>query len=162
MISECLKPFSNNVFPTATFNLGPQAVTLPHRDAANVPYGWCAITALGNYDPKKGGHIYLWDLQMVIEFPPGSTILIPSAVVTHGNTPVQAGEKRQSFTQYCAGSLMHWHAFGFRTMATLLTEDPDLKNTLYTTSEERWRQALGYFSKATDLPRDLDAALASS
>ncbi|KAI0054487.1 hypothetical protein BV25DRAFT_1771765, partial [Artomyces pyxidatus] len=107
------RPFSNSVFPQVTFNLGPQAVTVKHRDHANVPYGWCAVTALGNYDPKAGGHLYLWELKLVIEFPPGSTILLPSSIVSHGNTPIQPGETRQSFTQYCAGGLMRWHAYGY-------------------------------------------------
>lgn len=38
----------------------------------------CAITTLSDYDPKAGGHLVLWDLKLVIEFPPGSTILILS------------------------------------------------------------------------------------
>ncbi|KAI0055804.1 hypothetical protein BV25DRAFT_1815131, partial [Artomyces pyxidatus] len=145
------KPFRNSVFPTATFNLGPQAVTFPHRDAKNVPYGWCAVTALGNYNPELGGHIYLWELKLVVEFPPGSTILIPSALVTHGNTPIQPGEVRQSFTQYCAGSLMRWHAYGFRTADALSREDPALKKHLAATEGQRRAAALALFSKHKDL-----------
>ncbi|KAI0065025.1 hypothetical protein BV25DRAFT_1799945, partial [Artomyces pyxidatus] len=146
------RPFANSVFPTATFNLGPQAVTLPHRDPANVPYGWCAITALGNFDPKLGGHLYLWELKMVVEFPPGSTILIPSAVITHGNTPIQKWETRQSFTQYFAGALMRWHTYGFRTAASLEAEDPGLKKRLDVEAASRWKLALGYLSKLDELP----------
>ncbi|KAI0054952.1 hypothetical protein BV25DRAFT_1816303 [Artomyces pyxidatus] len=156
------RPFANSVFPTATFNLGPRAVTLPHRDAANVPYGWCAVTALGDYNPKLGGHIYLWELKMVVEFPPGSTILIPSAVITHGNTPIQEGETRQSFTQYCAGSLMRWHLFGLRSAATLARQDPKLKEKIESNAPERWAQCLGYFSKLDELPADHAAAAAAS
>ncbi|KAI0039143.1 hypothetical protein FA95DRAFT_1456579, partial [Auriscalpium vulgare] len=109
------KAFEGSVFPTATFNFGPQAQTKPHRDNKNIPYGWCAITALGNFDHAKGGHLILWELKLVIEFPPGSTILIPSAILTHSNTPIQDGETRQSFTQYCAGDLVRWQAYGYRT-----------------------------------------------
>ncbi|KAI0066767.1 hypothetical protein BV25DRAFT_1796690, partial [Artomyces pyxidatus] len=146
------KPFRNSVFPTATFNLGPQAVTLPHRDAQNVPYGWCAITALGNYNPVLGGHLYLWELKMVVEFPPGSTILVPSALITHGNTPIQTGEVRQSFTQYCSGSLMRWHAYGFRTRSALKREDPALEAYLAASQAQRKAAALSLFSKHKDLP----------
>ncbi|KIJ15210.1 hypothetical protein PAXINDRAFT_24666, partial [Paxillus involutus ATCC 200175] len=39
--------FSNSVYPTATFNLGPQVVTLEHVDCANLPHGWCSIWAGG-------------------------------------------------------------------------------------------------------------------
>ncbi|KAI0054614.1 hypothetical protein BV25DRAFT_1816823, partial [Artomyces pyxidatus] len=146
------KPFRNSVFPTATFNFGPRAVTYPHRDYQNVPYGWCAITALGNYNPKTGGHIYLWELGLVIEFPPGSTILIPSAIITHGNTPIQEGETRKSFTQYCAGALMRWHTYGFRTEATLRREDPELHKQLVRTTSQRVQDALGLFSLWREIP----------
>ncbi|KAI0062602.1 hypothetical protein BV25DRAFT_1803659, partial [Artomyces pyxidatus] len=156
------RPFANSIFPTATFNLGPQAVTLPHRDAANVPYGWCAITALGDFDPKLGGHLYLWELKMVIEFPPGSTILVPSAVITHGNTPIQNGETRQSFTQYCAGSLLRWHTYGLRSARTLAAEDLQLKERLAEAAPHRWRQALELLSKLEELPGDHDALAAAT
>ncbi|KAI0055665.1 hypothetical protein BV25DRAFT_1815289, partial [Artomyces pyxidatus] len=145
------KPFRNSVFPTATFNLGPQAVTLPHRDAQNVPYGWCAITALGDYNPELGGHLYLWELKMVVEFPPGSTILVPSALITHGNTPIQPGEVRQSFTQYCSGSLMRWHAYRFRTREALKREDPALDARLTSSQGQRRAAALSLFTKHKDL-----------
>ncbi|KAI0054533.1 hypothetical protein BV25DRAFT_1762217, partial [Artomyces pyxidatus] len=124
------KPFKNSVFPTATFNFGPQAVTYCHKDHLNVPYGWCAVTALGNYDPTKGGHLYLWELKLVIEFPPGSTILLPSAILTHGNTPIASGEVRQAFTQYCAGSLARWCMYGFRTAALVQRSAPEVKKYL--------------------------------
>ncbi|KAI0038548.1 hypothetical protein FA95DRAFT_1505423, partial [Auriscalpium vulgare] len=150
-------PFPNSVFPTVTFNLGPQAVTFPHRDSKNVPYGWCAITALGDYDPTKGGHLYIWELKMVIEFPPGATILIPSAVFTHGNTPIQAGETRQSITQYCAGALIRWHRYGFRTESAMKRQDPELASRLQSGKHARWAEALQYFSKASELADDLRA-----
>ncbi|KAF7335068.1 hypothetical protein MVEN_02257300 [Mycena venus] len=41
-------------------------------------------------------------------------ILIPSAVVTHSNTPIQEGEERYSLVQYSAGSLFRWVANGFK------------------------------------------------
>ncbi|THU76661.1 hypothetical protein K435DRAFT_587864, partial [Dendrothele bispora CBS 962.96] len=67
--------FSNSIFAAATFNFGPQTVALEHIDYINYIYGWCAVTALGNFDYRKGGHLVLWDLGLVIEFPPGWTIL---------------------------------------------------------------------------------------
>ncbi|KAI0040845.1 hypothetical protein FA95DRAFT_1584907 [Auriscalpium vulgare] len=149
------KAFKNSVFPVATFNFGPAAVTKPHRDARNVPYGWCAITALGNYDYTKGGHLVLWELKLIIEFPPGCTILIPSALLTHSNTPIQAGEERQSFTQYCAGDLMRWHAYGCRTEERLGREDPQLKRRLEEGLPRRWREAVGLFPKWTEQQKDL-------
>ncbi|KAJ7886875.1 hypothetical protein B0H14DRAFT_2338089, partial [Mycena olivaceomarginata] len=47
----------------------------------------CAIQALGDSDPKKGEHLVLWDLMLVIEFP--LLILILSATLSHTNIPIQ-------------------------------------------------------------------------
>ncbi|KAJ7834833.1 hypothetical protein B0H13DRAFT_1913881 [Mycena leptocephala] len=91
-----------SVFAAATFNFGPWTITLPHLDFANLAWGWCAVTALGNFDPDKGGHLILWDLRIVIHFPPGSSILLPSAILRHSNVSIQQGETRYSFTQYTA------------------------------------------------------------
>ncbi|KZP30363.1 hypothetical protein FIBSPDRAFT_908068 [Athelia psychrophila] len=74
----------------------------------------CAVTALGDYDPTLGGHLILWDLKLIIEFPPGSTVLIPSAIFTHSNTAIQEGESRYSFTQYTSGGLFRWVEHGFQ------------------------------------------------
>ncbi|KAI0041097.1 hypothetical protein FA95DRAFT_1501905, partial [Auriscalpium vulgare] len=148
-------PFDNSVFTTATFNFGPKALTVPHRDTRNVPYGWCAITALGEFDPTKGGHLVLWELKLVIEFPPGSTILIPSAIITHSNTPIQDGEFRQSFTQYVSGSLIRWAAYGCRTEEDMRNEDPLLAAKIDSERATRWETALRYFSKWEELADDL-------
>lgn len=110
------RPF-NSVFTAATYNLGPQSVCRPHLDFANLAFGLCAITALGNFDPTQGGHLVLWDCRLVIEFPPGSTILIPSAMVTHSNVPISSHETRYSFTQYAAGALFRWVDQGFQSAA---------------------------------------------
>ncbi|THU91984.1 hypothetical protein K435DRAFT_570644, partial [Dendrothele bispora CBS 962.96] len=100
--------FSNSIFAAATFNFGPQTVAVEDLDHLNYIYGWCGITALGEYDYTKGGHLILWDLRMVIEFPPGWTILIPSSYLRHGNTAIAPDEKRFSFTQYTSGSLFRY------------------------------------------------------
>ncbi|KAJ7106830.1 hypothetical protein C8R43DRAFT_1092014 [Mycena crocata] len=100
--------FARSVFAACTFNFGPYAITVPHLDFANLAWGWCAITALGFFDADLGGHLILWDLKLVVRFPPGSTILIPSALIRHSNVPVGAAERRYSFTQYTAGGLFRW------------------------------------------------------
>ncbi|KAJ7869744.1 hypothetical protein B0H14DRAFT_2571680 [Mycena olivaceomarginata] len=117
--SEQPVPFSRNfpgsIFVAYTFNFGPCAVCASHIDFANLAWGWCAITALGDFDPDRGGHLILWDLRLVIRFPPGSTILIPSALIRHSNVPIQDYEYRGSFVQYTAGGLFRWVRNGFRT-----------------------------------------------
>jgi hypothetical protein len=108
-----------SVFAAATFNFGPQTVTFPHLDFANLAWGWCAITALGDFDPDLGGHIILWDLKLIIRFPPGCTLFIPSALVRHSNTSIQAHEKRFSFTQYTAAGIFRFVDNGFRSDITI-------------------------------------------
>ncbi|KAJ7843955.1 hypothetical protein B0H13DRAFT_2412152 [Mycena leptocephala] len=85
--------FPRSGFSCAAFNFGPNVWTFKHRDVLNLPFGWCAIQAAGPFDPTKGGHLVLWDLMLVIEFPPGALVLIPSATLSHSNVPVQAGDK---------------------------------------------------------------------
>lgn len=99
----------------AAFNLGPATVCDPHRDGANLSFGICSITALGHFDSERGGHLVLEELELVVEFPPGSTVLIPSAIITHWNTRINKGEKRYSFTQYSAGALFSYVENGMRS-----------------------------------------------
>ncbi|KAJ7220951.1 hypothetical protein C8J57DRAFT_1536784 [Mycena rebaudengoi] len=99
------RPFLNGIFRACTFNLGPYTCALGHRDFANLAFGWCAITALGYFDYTKAGHLILWDCKLILEFPPGVTILIPSAAIFHSNIPIADGELRFSFTQYTAGGI---------------------------------------------------------
>ncbi|KAE9389115.1 hypothetical protein BT96DRAFT_835420, partial [Gymnopus androsaceus JB14] len=97
--------FAKSIFACCTFNFGPQTVTVEHLDHLNYVFGWCAITALGNFNHQKGGHFVLWDLGLVIELPPGWSILIPSAYLRHSNTIIGVNETRYSLTQYTARGL---------------------------------------------------------
>ncbi|KAG6849078.1 hypothetical protein H0H93_011464 [Arthromyces matolae] len=108
------KIFSGSIYPAATYNMGPKTATFLHTDAANLPFGLCTVTAFGNYNPKRSGHLILWDLGLIVEFPPGSTILLPSAIIAHGNVAVGEGETRYSFTQWAAGGLFRWVEQGFQ------------------------------------------------
>ncbi|KAJ7236134.1 hypothetical protein C8J57DRAFT_1194408 [Mycena rebaudengoi] len=107
--------FPKSVFSSATFNFGPDVWIFKHQDILNAPFGMCAVQALGDFDAMKGGHLILWDLKLVIEFPAGTTILLPSTTICHSNLPVQPGDKRSSFTQYTAGGLMRYVDNSFRT-----------------------------------------------
>ncbi|KAJ7624191.1 hypothetical protein B0H17DRAFT_1151319 [Mycena rosella] len=68
-------------------------------------WGWCSITALGDFDPNKGGHLILWDLRLAIRFPPGSTILIPSALLHHSNVAIQQVLQQQHIPKKCPQKL---------------------------------------------------------
>ncbi|KAJ7201301.1 hypothetical protein GGX14DRAFT_371250, partial [Mycena pura] len=82
--------FSRSPFAACTWNFCA-AICALHLDFANLAWGWCAITALGNFNPDRGGHLILWNLKLVVRFPPGSTIFIPSALLRHSNTSIQRG-----------------------------------------------------------------------
>ncbi|TFY73491.1 hypothetical protein EWM64_g10522 [Hericium alpestre] len=143
--------FGDSIFPSANFNLGPQSASAVHADSGNVPYGHCHITALGNFDHKKGGHFVFWDLGFAVEFPPGASILIPSACVRHGNTVIQDGEKRYSFTQYCPGSLIQWVRCGFRTAKSLTQAERDEIDGV---GDARRQKLMNLFSKYDELAAD--------
>ncbi|KAF8144515.1 hypothetical protein K438DRAFT_1922373 [Mycena galopus ATCC 62051] len=110
---ELRRPFESSVFFCAAVNFGPNVWTFRHRDVLNLAFGWCAVQALGNFDATKGGHLVLWDLKLVVEFPAGALILLPSATIAHSNVPVQPGEERASFTQFSAGGIFRYIDNGF-------------------------------------------------
>ncbi|KAI0324997.1 hypothetical protein GY45DRAFT_1261727 [Cubamyces sp. BRFM 1775] len=141
--------FPKSVFSCATFNLGPHTVTRVHTDHLNLPYGWCSITALGNFDKTQGGHLVLWDLRMIIEFPAGSTILIPSAILRHSNIPVAPHERRYSFTQFTPGGLFRWVACGFQSSKAAGVTAKELNHA----GPGRWEQGIGMLSTWTELTR---------
>ncbi|KAF9025147.1 hypothetical protein BDZ89DRAFT_954060, partial [Hymenopellis radicata] len=96
-------------FAACHINFPPSAWARFHLDSMNLIRGMCAVWALGNYDSKRGGHIILWDLRCIIEFPPGNMILLPSALVTHGNLIViQDGVMRAAFVLYSAAALFEY------------------------------------------------------
>lgn len=141
-------------FPTTACNFR-NVCCCPHRDTQNCPFGWCGITALGEFDHTRGGHLILWELKLIIEFPHGYTILIPSATITHSNTPVADGDVRVSITQYCAGSVL-------RYADNLGYTDKDLRQvnqTLYehnqADKDNRWRLSLELLSTLDDLKKKL-------
>lgn len=134
--------------------MGPSTVALKHADTSNSATGGCPVSSGGNYNHKLGGHLILFDLKIVVEFPPGATIIVPSSTLTHGNTAIQPGETRVSFTQYCAGGLIRWVEYGFRTLKACAQQKPKLKAKLDARAEARWSEALDRFSKVDQLHND--------
>ncbi|KAL0563717.1 hypothetical protein V5O48_018346 [Marasmius crinis-equi] len=143
--------FENSVFSAITINFGPQTCTHIHLDSMNVPDGCCAVTAGGSYDPKQGGHLILWDLRLVIEFPPGSTILLPSALIRHSNIPVRGEETRISLTQYTAGGIHRWLEYGGRTEKEMKRVDRKEYDRQMGMRASRWEVALARFSTLEEL-----------
>ncbi|KAJ7717096.1 hypothetical protein B0H14DRAFT_2412768, partial [Mycena olivaceomarginata] len=113
--SALRRTFTRSPFAAVTVNLGPVSVSPPHADFGNKADGMCLIGALGAFNADQGGHLVCWDYDLIVRFPPGCSILIPSAVVTHSNTPIQDGEERFSLIQYSAGGLFRWVNNGFQS-----------------------------------------------
>ncbi|PPQ76637.1 hypothetical protein CVT26_012763 [Gymnopilus dilepis] len=119
---ELRRNWPRTPWAATTFNFGPKTVCRRHLDFNNLAFGWCGITALGNYDPTKGGHLILWQLGLVIEFPPGTTILIPSAAIEHSNVRIRGNERRYSVTQYSSGGIFRYVHNGFKTVDSRMGE----------------------------------------
>ncbi|KAJ7758599.1 hypothetical protein B0H16DRAFT_1720688 [Mycena metata] len=146
------RPFLNSIWTACTFNLGPQTCCLGHRDFGNLAFGWCAVTALGDYDYTKGGHLILWDCKIILEFPPGCTILLPSAAIFHSNIPIGPNERRYSFTQYTSGGIFRWIEHGFQCeedyFASLSEEEVSRERA---EARGRWSKGVEYFSTLEEL-----------
>lgn len=95
-------------YAATTVNMKGEVICDDHTDSANLPFGWCRITPFGPFNYRRGGHMVLWDLGIAIEFPPGTTIYIPSALLVHSNLLIGEGEKRYSITSYSGGGLFRW------------------------------------------------------
>ncbi|KAJ7112825.1 hypothetical protein C8R43DRAFT_903493, partial [Mycena crocata] len=148
--------FSNSIFPAATFNCGPDTFTFDHCDIQNLAHGFCGVTSSGDFDHKRGGHMYLKQIRLVMEFPSGASILIPSGCMNHGNTPIAADKARHSMTQYAAGGLFRWAAYGFQTAKALLTteEGRRAKEHVDGGPGARWQWAMDPFSNIDELEGD--------
>lgn len=150
---EFIRPMQDTVFAAASFNFGPDVVTYEHTDSGNKANGLCPIFCSGNFDPRKGGHLILRQLKLLVEFPPGCLALIPSATLMHGNVSIQPGEQRESFTQYAAGGLFRWVEYGCQSWNSLAA-DPLLLAKEMRSRETRWEQAVAQFSTTSSLHAD--------
>lgn len=113
--SQLERNFDNSVFAATAINFTDEAVCGSHCDSGNRPDGLCIITCMGPLDHTKGGQIVLDEPKLVIDFPSGSSVYIPSALVTHHNFPLQNGDKRYSATQYTGGGLFRWVRNGMKS-----------------------------------------------
>ena len=150
--------YSNSVWASSSFNFGPRTVCRLHRDSKNLPHGLCAVTALGTYDHQREGHLVLSDIKLYIQLPPGSTILIPSAALAHGNTPVGVGQERMSITQYTPAGLFRWVECGFKTvdeynsaLDSAAAKNPAVKEEEAKRVQERLQRGPEYFSTLDEL-----------
>jgi len=150
------------VFPCRTFNMAKQSASVPHTDHNNLAQGWCSVTALGDFSPILGGHLVLWDLGLVVEFPPNSTILIPSSLIIHSNTPVQPDEVRYSIVQYASGHLFRWAKNGFLTDKEWFSEATEQGKEQWEKEKRgRWESAVDSFTTLEELTKIHEQLVAS-
>ncbi|KAE9402093.1 hypothetical protein BT96DRAFT_1088429 [Gymnopus androsaceus JB14] len=144
--------FGSSVFAGCSFNMGPYTVSWPHTDSHNLAFGWCAITALGSFNPDRGGHLVLWDLGLIIRFPPGSTLLIPSALLTHSNVPISEGEVRYSIIQYSSSGLFRWLYNGLMSDKDFKANaSPEQKKKCEANRKAQWGNGLKMFLLWNDI-----------
>ena len=151
------RPYDSKVgvFPCRSFNLGEQTVSFPHTDMENLAQSWCSVTSLGQFDPTLGGHLVLWDFGLFVEFPPASTILIPSALLLHSNTSIQHGESRFSIVQYAAGGLFRWVENGCMTDGNRLAHaSPEDIIKHQSEQGQRWAKAQSMFTQLNELKEE--------
>lgn len=153
---ELVHNFNNSIFPAVTFNCGPDAVSLDHLDHLNLSHGMCPITAGGDFNHTTSGLVHVRQIHLVLQCPSGASLLIPSGFLDHGNTPLQPGETRHSITQYAAGGLFRWAAYGFQSAKSLLAQKDgkEARAAFDGVPGSRWRWALDLFSKCDELAAD--------
>jgi hypothetical protein len=100
----------------------------------------------------------LFDFKIVVQFPVGSTALIPSGCVRHGNTPIQESETRLSIAQYAAGGLFRWVAYGFQSIKSLTKSKAGKaqKQVIDMQAGNRWMRGVEMFSKSDELAADVN------
>ena len=142
---------TEHAFHAMSFNFGPQATTCEHTDHQNYAGGYCVVTSLGTYDASQGGHLFLRELGLVVEFPVGASVLLPSALIAHGNTRIGSGEYRASITSYTAGGNVRWRDQKYKTQGAMSKAELDEYNAALTSN---WREAIKRISKIDEIAED--------
>ncbi|KAJ7766824.1 hypothetical protein B0H16DRAFT_1717164 [Mycena metata] len=109
---KALYPCSSSVFSAATVEFGPHLQATNRRHQAG---SWSILVALGKYVGRLGGHIILWDLGLVVAFPPGSCILIPTGIIRYSFVKVRPHETRYSVVQWAGAGIGRWFGNGHRS-----------------------------------------------
>ncbi|KAJ3570686.1 hypothetical protein NP233_g4244 [Leucocoprinus birnbaumii] len=117
---------AHGVYPGKSRNWPPGVFTWPHCDVMNLAFGWCAIVALGRFQPHRSGHLVIHNLRLVVQFPPGACILIPSAFLWHSNIPIHRDDERASLTFYAPNGLFRFIDNDFMTEKQLKENNKQL------------------------------------
>ncbi|KAJ7607458.1 hypothetical protein DFH06DRAFT_1018547, partial [Mycena polygramma] len=138
-------------FPAMEFFLG-SGESPPRLDDLDMPWAWRALTALGDYNPRWGGELILWEEKKVIKFPPGSMFLFPGCFIRYSFTQVREGEAQYTFGQYAHCGLFRYVESGFRSEAefeaSAWTAEREARDKL---RDARMAMALGMYSHIDEL-----------
>ncbi|KAJ7858938.1 hypothetical protein B0H14DRAFT_3446973 [Mycena olivaceomarginata] len=127
-------PFGHSIFFCAAFNFGPNVWTFRHRDVLKLAFGWCAVQALGEFDPTKGGHLVLWDLNLVVEF---------------SFRRADLANLRDACTLQCG--IFRYVDNGFRTEVQLEEDNPEEYERLMDLKASCWEEGLNLLSEMDEL-----------
>ncbi|KAJ7029507.1 hypothetical protein C8F04DRAFT_1187720 [Mycena alexandri] len=150
---DVLYPCPSSVFSAATLELGG-----PHLRATNSghePTTWSILVALGNFVPRLGGHIILWDLGFVVSFPPGSCILLPTGLIRYSFVKVREGKTRYSVVQFAGSGVTRWLQNGRRTDIDFSANASREQHQAHEARRELAQDALlNAFPLSSELPED--------
>jgi hypothetical protein len=141
-------PEDVSVQAAITYNFGPHTACRCHTDKKNRGPGECEVSPWGTFDYTEGSHIICWELSLMIEFPPGCTLFLPSALISHSNTTIKKHETRYSVTRYTAAGLFRWEYNHF--MSDRAAVAGSSKEELKKRKEDRdarWETSLKLFPK---------------
>ncbi|KAF7294447.1 hypothetical protein MKEN_01437200 [Mycena kentingensis (nom. inval.)] len=66
------------------------------------------VTVVGNWDPRRGGHLMLHDDGTMMPLRPGATFVVPAGTKRYGFVPVGEGEHQYMVCQFFHGSVLRW------------------------------------------------------
>lgn len=128
-----------------------------------MPDGVCVIQAFEDFNANKSEDLILFELGIVVRFPPGSTAIISSAIITHDNTTISEHETRRSIIQYFAGAVKRWVAYGRQTWKSLQLTDSSKAKEITTGNSTQRVEGKEKFSFLKALASDhADVCLCSS
>ena len=111
---DCAPAGFDAPYASFTLNMGRRSCSELHVDGSNLAAGLCVVSPYGKFDWKKGGHLILHELKVVLALPPGSIAIFPSALISHENVPIGIDEERRVFTAYSPARLFQWVSNNFQ------------------------------------------------
>ena len=109
------------------------------------------------------GRLYCCNSVISSTSTPGSTILIPSALITHYNIDILEGETRYSVTQYTAGGLFRFVEHGFKLNEEYYAGmSASERREAAAEDAGRWKGGVAMFSRLPELRKKAQVAKATA